>query len=70
MFPCLGHVFLGFQQVISILHDWSYVNSITMMLRRRRRGRGRADDDDDDDDDYDDWEEELEAMKGYNDDNG
>ena len=61
MFPCLGHVFLGFQQVISILHDWSYVNSITMMLRRRRRRRR--------DDDDDDGEEELEAMKGDNDDN-
>lgn len=61
MLPYLGHILQGFQPVISILHDWSYVNSITMMLRRRRRRRR--------DDDDDDGEEELEAMKGDNDDN-
>lgn len=61
MLPYLGHILQGFQPVISILHGWSYVNSITMMLRRRRRRRR--------DDDDDDGEEELEAMKGDNDDN-
>lgn len=49
---------------MSILHGWSYVNSITKMLRRRRRRR--RDDDDDDGEE----EEELEAMKGDNDYNG
>lgn len=60
MFPYLGHVLQGFQPVFSILHGWSYVNSMTMMLRRRRRR----------DDDDDDGAEELEAMKGDDDDNG
>lgn len=63
MLPYLGHILQGFQPVISILHGWSYVNSITKMLRRRRR---RRDDDDDDGEE----EEELEAMKGDNDYNG
>lgn len=63
MLPYLGNILEGFQPVISILHGWSYVNSITMMLRRRRR---RRDDDDDDGEE----EEELEAMKGDNDKNG
>lgn len=64
MLPYLGHILQGFQPVISILHGWSYVNSITKMLRRRRRRR--RDDDDDDGEE----EEELEAMKGDNDKNG
>ena len=64
MLPYLGHILQGFQPVISILHGWSYVNSITMMLRRRRRSRRRDDDDDGEE------EEELKAMKGDNDENG